>query len=50
MIKQPRSFNPARNQLTAEEAMEGMTALLEAERGWNPLSSGVKMPDFLGNT
>jgi hypothetical protein len=26
--------------------MEGMTALLETERGWSPLSSGVKMPDF----
>ena len=23
-----------------------MTALLETERGWSPLSSGVKMPDF----
>lgn len=46
MTKQPTSFNPARNQLTAEKAIEGMTGLLEAERGWNPLSSGVKMPDF----
>ena len=38
--------NQARNQLTAEETMKGMTDLLETERGWSPLSSGVKMPDF----